>query len=123
MLLDVDRLDSLKHLDSNGQFIDNLILDFMRDTEDRMVALSAYVKSHDVVKIRTSGHTMAGSAGNVGAYELANQCEKLSNITPADQIKHVEVLADGAQDIYKRTKVFLWDYLNQQSSTKQIPKV
>ena len=122
LLLDVDRLDHLKQLDASGQFIDNLILDFMRDTEDRMVALNTYVKAHDVVKIKTSGHTMAGSAGNVGAYALANQCEKLSNITPADHIKHVEVLAGGAQDIYTRTKLFLWDYLNQQSTIKQIPK-
>ena len=122
LLLDVDRLNSLKHLDTSSRFIDNLILDFMRDTDDRMVALNAYVKAHDVIKIKTSGHTIAGSAGNVGAYELANQCEKLSNITPADQIKHVEVLAGNAHDIYIRTKVFLWDYLNQQVTNQQIPK-
>ena len=122
LLLDVSRLNSLKQLDANSRFIEKLILDFMADTEQRMASLSACTKARNIVKIKACGHTIAGSAGNVGAYELAKLCESLSNISPSDNFKSIELLASNAQDIYARTKVFLWDYLNQQTINQQIPK-
>ncbi len=122
LLLDVSRLNSLQRLDANSHFIEKLILDFMADTDQRMASLNAYIKAQDFINIKACGHTIAGSAGNVGASELAKLCENLSSINPSDNFKSIELLAGNAQDIYARTKVFLWDYLNQQSINLQIPK-
>ena len=121
LLLDVSRLNSLQQLDANSHFIENLIIDFMADTEQRMVSLNAYVKAQDFVNIKACGHTIAGSAGNVGANELAKLCENLSSINPSDNFKSIELLAGNTQDIYNQTKALLWDYLNQQTLIQQMP--
>ena len=121
LLLDVSRLNSLQQLDANSLFIENLIIDFIADTEQRMVSLNAYVKIQDFVNIKACGHTIAGSASNVGASELAKLCENLSNIKPSDNFKSIELLIGSAQDIYNQTKSLLWDYLNQQTLIQQTP--
>ena len=121
-LLDVSRLNSLKQLGSNSNFIEKLILDFMADAEQRIASLNTYTKARDFTKMKACGHTLAGGAVNVGADELAKLCERLSNIKPSDNFKSVELLTGNIQDIYARTKVFLWDYLNQQNIIQQIPK-
>jgi two-component system sensor histidine kinase RpfC len=121
VLLNVSRLDSLKQLDANSRFIEKLILDFMVDTEQRMVSLNAYTKARDFIKMKACAHTIAGSAGNVGAVELAKLCENLSHIKPSDNFKEIELLIADVQDIYVRSKVFLWDYLNQQAIDQQMP--
>ncbi len=122
MLLDVSRLNSLKQLGSNSHFIEKLILDFMADAEQRIASLNTYTKARDFIKIKACGHTLAGSAVNVGADELSRLCVSLSNIKPSDNFKSIEILAGNVQDHYTRTKVFLWDYLNQQNIIQQIPK-
>lgn len=121
VLLNVSRLDSLKQLDANSRFIEKLILDFMADTERRMVSLNAYAKARDFIKIKACAHTIAGSSGNVGADELAKLCESLSHIKPSDNFKEIELLIGDVQDIYTRSKVFLWDYLNQLTIDQQMP--
>ena len=121
LLLDVSRLNSLQQLDANSHFIENLIIDFMADTEQRMASLNAYIKAQDFINIKACGHTIAGSAGNVGASELAKLCENLSSINPSDNFKSIELLAGNAQDIYNQTKALLWDYLNQQTLIQQMP--
>ena len=122
LLLNVSRLDSLKQLDTNNHFIEKLILDFMADAEQRIAPLNTYTKARDFVKMRACAHTIAGSAANVGADELAKLCESLSNIKPSGNFKEIELLVSNVQDIYSRTKVFLWDYLNQQTINQQVPK-
>ena len=122
LLLNVSRLDSLKQLDTNNHFIEKLILDFMADAEQRIAPLNTYTKARDFVKMRACAHTIAGSAANVGADELAKLCESLSNSKPSGNFKEIELLVSNVQDIYSRTKVFLWDYLNQQTINQQVPK-
>ncbi len=122
LLLNVSRLYSLKQLDTNSRFIEKLILDFMADAEQRIAPLNTYTKARDFVKMKACAHTIAGSAANVGADELAKLCESLSNIKPSDNFKEIELLVGNVQDIYSRTKVFLWDYLNQQTINQQVPK-
>lgn len=121
VLLNVSRLDSLKQLDAHSRFIERLILDFMADTEQRMASLNAYTKARDFIKIKACAHTLAGSAGNVGADELAKLCENLSHINPSDNFKEIELLVSDVQDIYVRSNVFLWNYLNQQAIDQQMP--
>ena len=121
LLLDVSRLNSLQQLDANSHFIEELIIDFMADTEQRMASLNAYIKAQDFVNIKACGHTIAGSAGNVGASELAKLCENLSSINPSDNFKNIELLAGNIQNIYNQTKALLWDYLNQQTLNQQMP--
>ena len=121
-LLDVGRLDNLKQLDTNSRFIEKLILDFMADTEQRMALLNTYTKARDFTNIKACGHTIAGSAANVGADELTRLCEILSNIKPSDNFKEIELLTRNIQDIYAHSKVFLWDYLNLQNVNQQMPK-
>lgn len=122
LLLNVTRLDSLKQLDTNSRFIEKLILDFMADTEQRVASLNTYTKTRDFTKIKACGHTITGSAANVGADELTRLCERLSNIKPSDSFKEIELLVGNVQDTYARSKLFLWDYLNQQGINQQIPK-
>ena len=93
----------------------------MADTEQRMASLNAYIKAQDFVNIKACGHTIAGSAGNVGASELAKLCENLSSINPSDNFKNIELLAGNIQNIYNQTKALLWDYLNQQTLNQQMP--
>ena len=120
-LLDVSRLNSLKQLSTNSHFIEKLILDFMADAEQRIVSLVACNKARDFIEIKACGHTLAGSAVNVGAGELARLCESLSHIKPSDNFKEIEMLTRDIQDMYARSKVFLWDYLNQQNIDRQMP--
>ena len=121
LLLDVSRLNSLQQLDANSHFIEKLIIDFMADTEQRLASLNTYIKAQDFINIKACGHTIAGSAGNVGASELAKLCESLSSINPSDNFKGIEVLVANTQDIYNQTKALLWDYLNQQTINQQMP--
>jgi two-component system, sensor histidine kinase RpfC len=120
-LLDLDRLDSLKQLGTNSSFIEKLILDFMADTEQRLSSLADYAKARDFIKIKTCSHTIAGSAASVGACELSKLCESLISVNPSDNAKSIELLVENIKDIYARTKVSLWGYLDQQNIHQQMP--
>ena len=121
LLLDIDRLNSLKQLGTNSRFVEKLILDFMADTEQRLTSLNDYTKARDYINIKTSSHTIAGSAASVGACELAKLCESLNEIKPSDKARSIEVLVGNIQEVYAQTKISLWEYLDLQEINLQMP--
>ena len=121
LLLDIDRLNSLKQLGANSRFVEKLILDFMADTEQRLISLNDYTKARDFVNIKTCSHTVAGSAASVGACELAKLCESLNEIKPSDKARSIEVLVGNIQEVYAQTKISLWEYLDLQEINLQMP--
>lgn len=110
-LLNIQRLESLTSLSQNGAFIKQLVNDFFRDAEESLQLLNQYIEKTDYINIRDCGHTLAGSAANMGAPALENICKKIDNTTPANSIKSIEKLASDALHIYEMTKKAYLEYI------------
>lgn len=71
--IDVRALSDLESL-GGAKFVDELIEDFVRDTEELLVELKQSAKSGDVTAFREQLHAMRSGAANIGARRIYKMC-------------------------------------------------
>lgn len=118
-LIDVGRLDELAKLDSSHYFIESLITEFMEDTEKRLVELTAHVEFERYEEISDLGHTLAGSAANIGATAFAVVSHKLNDISPLDDIFTVHAIVSDTYNSYMNTKNQMLMYLEDKNAPQK----
>ena len=111
IVLDYDRLDFLANLDKNDGFLTNLINGYLSDTDKRMENIGTFLQAKDYQTLNGIGHTLAGSAADIGASELAKLAYKLNQVNPSDEFNRIEQLVINVQLTYSKTKLQLLDYL------------
>ena len=76
--INVVALEELKGI--MGDDFGLLIETFTRDSEQRLVSLSAAIDSQDAESLRSTAHSFKGSSSNVGAPALAEFCFHLETM-------------------------------------------
>lgn len=113
-VLDTNRLNDLAKMSKNQNFVKNLLQGFIGDTDLNIAKLKGYVKDRDYASMNDCGHTIAGSAYNIGAIGLANKCRIINHIKPTDT-ENIDVLLAETMEIYGMTKIALATYLESES--------
>jgi HPt (histidine-containing phosphotransfer) domain-containing protein len=79
-ILDPAIFEELRSLSipSNERFLDELVGQFVHDTELRLVALRDAVETRDADAVGIIAHSITGSASQLGGRRLASSCNRLS---------------------------------------------
>lgn len=101
-LLDTEQLNELKFVleDDYPAFIDSIIV----DTEKKLAQLEGLLMQHSLQEGRDVAHSLKGSCLNLGAAEMAEQCQRLQlTNSDTDFNTHMQEL----QSIWAETKAQL----------------
>ncbi|MEM8988220.1 MAG: ATP-binding protein [Pseudomonadota bacterium] len=90
-VIDVDRLEELRELDSDGSFLKTLVESFFRDAAEILRDAKDAVEAGDAARLQDARHALRSTALNIGAENLSALCETARAIGPED------VAAAGAQ--------------------------
>lgn len=97
--LDLDVLDELKVV--MGDDFPLLIETFVGDSGPRLEQIGAAIASGDADALRRSAHSFKGSAGNMGARELAALCQQLESLGRDGRVDGAAGLLDAARREYR----------------------
>ena len=79
-VIEMRALENLEALEDGGNFLTEVIADFITDTEEILSDMTKTVEAADVRAFRDCAHAMRSSAANVGAGRLVRHCLDLSGI-------------------------------------------
>ncbi|MBK1725110.1 ATP-binding protein [Thiocystis violacea] len=82
MLVDDEKLDSLRRLGDGGPFFDELVAGFRRDSARTLDAIAAALSAADYPALRAAIHALDGSAREIGAVGLAAAVGRLRGLKP-----------------------------------------
>ncbi len=103
-LVSLDRLKELKKVTQDKTFINVLIADYLKDTEQNFIDLGLHIEKLNYSEIRDSGHTMAGSASNMGATKLMSIFKEINDVTPLNGVDYINDLFNEANTCFAKTK-------------------
>ena len=101
--LDMDALNELKQV--MGDEFSLLIETFENDSVLRIEAIREAVATADPDAIRRAAHNFKGSAGNMGAAQLAELCRQMENRGVNRQSAGSEQLLEEIIDSYGQVKI------------------
>jgi HPt (histidine-containing phosphotransfer) domain-containing protein len=81
--------------DISDEEIDDFLVQFFGNLEQRHLALKQAFIDHDFVSIHSSVHTIKSSALYIGAQDLSDACQKLETLTSNNPIDLDEVQRMG----------------------------
>ena len=84
MVLDAERLHTLRGLDDDGTFVDSLIDDFIDDAEHIIAAMETAADAGEAREFRDQAHAFRSSAAHIGAKAIFDLCLTWRGITPAE---------------------------------------
>ncbi|MES2325611.1 MAG: response regulator [Pseudomonadota bacterium] len=88
---------------------------FMKDTPRRLAALDEAVKAQDTARVADIAHTLAGSAGSLGATVLGARCKQLEMSMRSGQAGALEEDAEAICIEYKSLEERLHELLVEQA--------
>ena len=91
MILDPTNLESLRDSGASESFLRNLTDLFIKGTEKKLIELDHAVLKRDSASFREITHALKGSAGQLGAVNLASICSRYATIS------HELFLRDGRE--------------------------
>lgn len=103
--LDKDALEELKRL--MGDEFSLLIDTFESDSTLRIEAIAEAVASGQADDIRRAAHSFKGSAGNMGAVTLAEQCRRLEDLANSGSAEGTDKLLQQITAEYAEVKAAL----------------
>jgi two-component system sensor histidine kinase RpfC len=120
-LLNLDTLKDLELLNTDGEFIDNLIKSFQNDGEKIIskLELTLVDKHSDFINLC---HAFKGNAGAVGATSLFQLCHKYHSVTEQDYNLHSKQYLTDIRKSFKTTQYALLRYSHElsQANTSSI---
>ncbi|MGB5833934.1 MAG: ATP-binding protein [Thiohalocapsa sp.] len=82
VLLDLDKLESLRRLSDDAHFFDDLVSGFQRDAERSISDIADALTSSDYPALRGAAHALEGSARELGAVGLAGIARSFRGLKP-----------------------------------------
>lgn len=110
-LIDADIVEALIDLcdDENPDFFRNLVGEFGRHAELRLVEMKDAVATRDSEGLYRSAHSLRGSAGNVGAKHMASLLADLQRIGHEGPLDAAAGLIQRVEGSFRRSLVLLAD--------------
>ncbi len=95
-ILDLERMASLKELDSDGSqnIVSELAQIFFDSSDYALKLLKEAVDEQNAPKIRNFAHKLKGTASNMGAKKLSAICQNLEHNSSLNQIDDSQVILD-----------------------------
>ncbi|MFN0042136.1 MAG: ATP-binding protein [Alphaproteobacteria bacterium] len=109
-VVDVKALEDLERLDTDGDFLGEIIGEFITDTRKVLAELSVAVDMDDVQGFRSGVHALRSSAANVGAARLHRLCSSIDQRGSRDIAESGQVL-DRLKEELARFQVMVERYL------------
>lgn len=111
--LDKDALEELQRL--MGDEFSLLIDTFESDSTMRIDAIADAVVSGQADEIRRAAHSFKGSAGNMGAVLLTEQCRRLEELAHSGSVEEANTLLQAITVEYAEVKAALQAFRSQAS--------
>jgi two-component system, sensor histidine kinase RpfC len=109
--LDYRVLEELKGLSADIDFLPTLVSNFIKDTEEQLIAMENAISEKSYKSYREHVHGLKGSSGSLGAMELHECCKDEENSYSSDSEYIISLKSISA--IYSKTKPYLLSYLNE----------
>ena len=93
--------------DGDQDFIGVLASAFAQDADLRFGDIQAAIDAEDAEQLRITAHTLKGSAGNIGAREVAHISQDLENIGKAGSVKGANEHMSKLREAIDRARLFL----------------
>jgi two-component system sensor histidine kinase RpfC len=116
-MLDYDQLTLLEGLGARSDFMERLVGVFIGDSAALMDKMEAAVDAKRFGELRSLVHALKGSAGSIGAEQLAVACTQLQDVAEGDLRLRGKAHIGRLRADLDRTRVELTDYLQKRKSS------
>lgn len=113
--LDLFTLRELEHLGNGLPFVQELVDNFIADSNVLIDAMRSAVDEQDLETFRDCAHALKGSAGSVGAAHLQHFCIQLANISIDDFHNNTPLLMSGLVETTHSAHGALLSYINERA--------
>ena len=110
-IVDVKALEDLERLSTEGDFLGEVIAEFVADTEQVLVEIRAAQASGDAKALRAGVHALRSSAANVGAVRLHRMCSSLDHRGGAGAVSDGGVTLARLEEEFARFKTVIERHL------------
>jgi two-component system sensor histidine kinase RpfC len=115
--LDYDQLTLLEGLGSRSDFMERLVGVFISDSGALMDRMDAALDAKRFGELRSLVHALKGSAGSIGAEQLARTCTELQDLAEGDLRLRGRTHLGRLRSDLDRTRGELTDYLRKRKSS------
>ena len=112
-LLDTQVLKGLEHLDSDNDFVPDLIAIFGRDSSAILQRMEESVEFDDSKHFVELSNVLMDNAGQLGAFALYESCLALQRMSPEDLRATLPAKLARLRDLVERTSAAFQQYLNE----------
>lgn len=98
-LLNLATVDALIELDKGSGFFDELLDDFVAQTENLLVQIEAAIAMQNATALRFAAHTLKGSSFSIGAHRLGELCADLERLSAQSDVGGVTKCGEMLQAI------------------------
>jgi two-component system sensor histidine kinase RpfC len=116
-MLDYDQLTLLEGLGSRSDFMERLVGVFIGDSAALMDKMDAALDAKRFGELRSLVHALKGSAGSIGAEQLARACTELQDLAEGDLRLRGRTHLGRLRSDLDRTRAELTDYLRKRKSS------
>jgi len=116
-MLDYDQLTLLEGLGSRSDFMERLVGVFIGDSAALMEKMEAALDAKRFGELRSLVHALKGSAGSIGAEQLARACTELQDLAEGDLRLRGKAHLGKLRSDLDRTRGELTDYLRKRKSS------
>jgi two-component system, sensor histidine kinase RpfC len=99
-VIDPEIMRELQSLGGNTDFVEKLIRVFLESGEQKIREMEKAVNAQNAGKFRDLAHTLKGSAGQIGATALMEECSRCS------RVGHADFRANGAEHLQAVEQAF-----------------
>ena len=108
--LDIDRINSLRLLSKDNTFYEKLSKDFIVETQANIKQIKLALQNEDFITVSAFGHSIAGSATNLGLIELHNLARVIDNVSPALTMPKIYSNVNQLEAMFEQTQLELAQY-------------
>jgi two-component system, sensor histidine kinase RpfC len=116
-MLDYDQLTLLEGLGSRSDFMERLVGVFIGDSAALMDKMDGALDAKRFGELRSLVHALKGSAGSIGADQLARTCTELQDLAEGDLRLRGKTHLGRLRSDLDRTRGELTDYLRKRKSS------
>ena len=100
--LDIEAITTLREI-MDDEF-DDLIDIYIRDADERVLAIRALYESHDAASLRMTTHSFKGASSNVCALGLAKIAQSIENAAHSGQLDGLDASIELLETTYQEVR-------------------
>ena len=117
-LLDPQIIESLKELDENDNFFQNLVTSFLGNAAKAVLEIKKIAEEKNYEALVQSSHKLKGSSANLGAKKLAEICKEIELKAKTHNLTGIEGMISKLEIIYKQSRLEYENILQEEGSVQ-----